>query len=94
MIEIQEKEGGVTLRVRVVPRASKTAFVGEIDGAAKIRIASPPVDGAANDELIRFLSKFLDVPRSVVEIIGGHTSKSKIIRVAGITADAVRTKLF
>ncbi len=92
MIEINERNGELTFRVRVVPRASKTAVAGELDGAVKIRIASPPVDGAANEELIRFLAKLLDVRRSDIEIIGGQTSKSKIVRVSGNSAEAVRGK--
>lgn len=92
MIEINERNGELTFRVRVVPRASKTAVAGELDGAVKIRIASPPVDGAANEELIRFLAKLLDVRRSDIEIIGGQTSKSKIVRVCGNSAEAVRGK--
>jgi hypothetical protein len=71
--------------VRVVPRASKSEIVGEYNGAFKIRIASPPVDGAANTELIRLLAKAFHVPRNSVEISLGQTSKIKKIRIAGIT---------
>ncbi len=55
MIQLTEKDGDLTFNVRVVPRASKSEIVGEHDGALKIRIASPPVDGAANAELIKKL---------------------------------------
>ncbi len=93
MIEIQERDGGVTLRVRVVPRASRSMIAGEIDGAVKIRIASPPVDGAANEELVRFLAKLLGVGRSSVQILAGQTSKNKIIGVSGISVELIRSKL-
>ncbi len=93
MIEIQERDGGVTLRVRVVPRASRSIIAGEIDGAVKIRIASPPVDGAANEELVRFLAKLLGVGRSSVQILAGQTSKNKIIGVSGISVELIRSKL-
>lgn len=72
--------------VRVVPRASKTAIVGEHDGALKVRVAAPPVEGAANAELMHFLSKQLGVPPRAVEIVGGHTSKTKVVRAAGAKA--------
>ena len=73
--------------VRVQPRASRSSVVGELDGALKIRLAAPPVDGAANEELIRFLAKLFDVPRGRVFIAAGQTSKHKMIRVEGISAE-------
>lgn len=89
MIEITEKDGALFFRVKAVPRASKSALAGEFDGAVKVRIASPPVDGAANDELVRFLAKTLGIPKSNVAIVGGASSKSKLIRVEGIGHDEV-----
>ena len=76
--------------VRVVPRASKSEIVGIHDGALKIRIASPPVDGAANTELIRLLAKQFGVPKSSVDIIAGMTSKTKRVSVAGASADVLK----
>jgi len=73
--------------VRVVPRASQTAVVGEHDGALKVRVAAPPVEGAANAELTRFLAKRLGVSAGSVEIVGGHTSKTKVVRAAGAQAE-------
>lgn len=61
MIKVTEKENSLIFAVRAAPRASKSEIVGEFDGALKIRIASPPVDGAANAELIKLLSKKLNV---------------------------------
>jgi len=80
-----EKEGAVIFDVRVVPRASKSEIIGEHDGALKVRIASPPVDGAANLELIRVLAKKLGVSRNDIEIISGGTSKNKRIRVTNLS---------
>lgn len=71
------------MTVRVVPRASQSEIVGEYDGALKIRLAAPPVDGAANAELIKVLAKFFEVPRNAVEILSGETSKTKQIRIFG-----------
>ena len=84
MTQFTEKEGNLIFDVRVVPRASKSEIVGEMDGALKIRIASPPVQGAANEELIKVLSKKFGVAKSAVEILSGQTSKQKQVRVGGI----------
>jgi uncharacterized protein (TIGR00251 family) len=86
VIQFTEKDGNLTFNVRVVPRTSNSEIVGEHDGALKIRLASPPVDGAANAELIKILSKKLDVPKSEVEIISGQTSKQKQVRINGINS--------
>lgn len=88
MINYVAKDNAVIFTVRVVPRASKSEIVGEHDGALKVRIASPPVDGAANAELIKLLAKTFSVPKSAVEIIGGQTSKTKQIRIADINAES------
>ena len=93
MIKLTAKDNHVTFAVRVQPRASQTAITGELDGALKIRLAAPPVDGAANEELIRWLAKFFEVARSHVEILSGETSKQKIIRVSGITVTIAEQKL-
>ena len=87
MIVYREEGGSLVFAVRVVPRASKTAAAGEHDGALKVRVAAPPVEGAANAELTRFLAKRLNVSASSVEIVGGHTSKSKVVRAAGAKAE-------
>lgn len=83
MIQFTEKDGNLIFDVRVAPRASKSEIVGEHDGALKIRIASPPVDGAANTELIRVLAKEFNVSKSAVEILKGQTSKTKQIKIIG-----------
>jgi len=84
VIQFTEKDGNLIFNVRVVPRASKSEIVGDLDGALKVRIASPPVNGAANAELIKVLSKKLNVAKNAVEIVGGQTSKQKLIRISGI----------
>ena len=92
-MEIVEKNGTVTFAVRAVPRASKSEIVGEHDGALKVRIASPPVDGAANAELIKLFAKVFKVSKSDVEIAAGQTSKAKHIRITGTTAEQVNAIL-
>ena len=87
MINLTEKSGAVIFNVRVVPRASKSEIVGELDGALKVRIASLPVDGAANAELVKLLSKAFGVSKSQVEIVGGQTSKSKQVKIVDLSAE-------
>jgi uncharacterized protein len=87
LINFTEKNGAIIFSARVVPRASRSEIVGAHDGALKVRIASPPVDGAANAELIKVLSKAFNVPKSEVEIVGGQTSKTKQIKIANLTAE-------
>jgi uncharacterized protein len=89
VIEFSEDHRGVTFTVRIVPRASTSEIIGDHDGALRIRIAAPPVEGAANRELIRLLAKRLKVPQNAVEIISGASSKNKIIRLKGVTANAL-----
>lgn len=91
MISVTEKSGGVIFTVRVIPRASRSEVVGEFEGAVKVRLTSPPVDGAANAELIKLFAKRFGVSRSSVEILSGETSKTKQIRIDGVTAEEVRS---
>ena len=90
IMSIQEGEGWVMLTVRVIPRSSRSEIVGEHDGAVKVRLSSPPVDGAANAELIKLFAKKLGVARSAVAIVSGETSKTKRLRVTGVTAGQLR----
>jgi uncharacterized protein (TIGR00251 family) len=90
VVECREADGAVTFRVRVAPRAARTAVAGEHDGALKVRVAAPPAGGAANAELTRFLARALGLAASAVEVLGGHTSKSKLVRARGATAEQVR----
>jgi uncharacterized protein len=86
MIEITEKNGAIVFRVRVVPRASKSEIVGSHEGALKIRLASPPADGAANAELVKLLAKAAGVSKSAVEILSGQTARTKQLKIEGVTA--------
>ena len=69
------------LTIRVVPNASKNEIVSRVGAEWKIRLAAPPVDGKANETLIRFLADEFDCAPSDIEIIKGHTSKTKIVDV-------------
>jgi len=76
----------LTFAVHVVPRASKSEIIGEHNGALKIRLAAPPVEGAANRELIRVLAKILKLPQNAVAIISGESSRRKVVRARGASA--------
>jgi len=86
MVSLTEKDGTVTFAVRVQPRASRSEVVGEVAGALKVRLAAPPVDGAANEELLRLLAKLFGVRRAQVEIITGTRGRQKVVRVRGRSA--------
>ncbi len=75
------------LTVRIQPRASRNGIVVMEGGGLKIRLTAPPVDGAANEALVRFLADVLSLPKSQVEIVTGHTSRDKIVRIAGISRE-------
>ena len=79
--------GGVLIAVQVQPRASRTEYAGRHGDALKIRIAAPPVDDAANEELVRFLARHLGVARSAITIRSGATGKRKRVRVEGIAVE-------
>ena len=93
MISIRDTPQGATFAVRVQPRARKNAIVGEIGDALKIALTAPPVEGRANEACIEFLAEFLKVPRSSVTIAAGETSRNKVIRIAGMSADELRRRL-
>lgn len=85
--------GGTRFRVRVQPRASATELAGAWQQALRVRLAAPPVDGEANDALIRFLARRLDVPRSAIRLVAGHTGRTKTVQVDGLVPAAVAARL-
>ena len=89
-IRVTESGGRVRFSVRVQPRASRSELAGEYGDALRIRLAAPPADGAANDELVSFLSNIFAVGRKSVRILAGETARSKLIEIEGITERAVR----
>jgi len=87
----KEAVESINLSIRIQPRASKNEITRMENGRLKIRLTAPPVDGAANEALIRLLAETLSVTKSHVEIVGGHTSRDKIVRISGVgKADAER----
>ena len=84
---------GVTLPVRVVPRAGRTALDGVVEGALRVRLAAPPVEGAANRALVEFLAELLGVPKRDIAIMRGERGRQKLVQVHGLTADELRQRL-
>jgi len=93
MIPLRESDGDVTFAVKVHPRAKKNAITGEVGDALKVSLTTPPIEGRANEACIEFLAKLLKAPRSSVTIASGQTSRNKVIRVAGISADELRNRI-
>jgi hypothetical protein len=93
MISILEASGGVAFMVKVHPRAKKNAITGELGDALKLSLTSPPVGGKANQACIDFFANLLEVPTSSITIASGETSRRKVIRVAGVSAAELRTRL-
>jgi len=93
MISLHESALGVSFAVKVQPRAKKNAILGEFDGAVKVSLAAPPVDGRANQACVDFFADLLNVPRSAVAIVSGETSRRKMVRVAGVSTQSVRCTL-
>ena len=92
-IEISETSGGILIPVQVAPRASKSQVVGPFGGALKVRLAAPPVDGAANSELIATLSRFFKVSKSSISIVRGHASKRKMIKITSVSIVSATEKI-
>ena len=92
-MSISEKAGVVRLDVYVQPRASRSEVVGEHGDAVKIRLAAPPVDGAANEELLRFLAKLVGTPAGNVSIAAGESSRRKTVALTGVSLDDVQSAL-
>ncbi len=85
----QASAGGVTIIVRVVPRASHSEVQGTQGDALKVRLQAPPVEGKANRALVEFLAERLDVAKSQISIVSGDTGRIKRVRIQGVTLERV-----
>jgi uncharacterized protein (TIGR00251 family) len=93
VILIHDTAQGATFAIKVHPRAKKDAITGEVGDALKVSLTSPPVDGRANEACINFFAKLLKVSRSSVTIAAGESSRNKVIRVSGLHAEEIRSRL-
>jgi uncharacterized protein (TIGR00251 family) len=90
---LREHEGGVSIEVRVAPRSSRSAIVGARDGALRVSLTAPPVEGEANAALIELLARTLSVPKRAVRILRGERGRQKIVAVDDLTVEQATTAL-
>lgn len=90
MIPFKEKPEGVFFQIKVLPRSSRCEMAGMHGEALKVKITAPPVEGKANDEIVRFLSRYLKVKAAQVSIVNGEHSHIKTIAVTGITGQQLQ----
>lgn len=93
MIAVRQTVAGVAFAVKIHPRAKRNAVTGEVGDALKVSLTAAPIDGKANDACIEFFANLLKVPRSSVTIAAGQTSRNKVIRVAGLSAEELEKRL-
>ena len=92
-LQVRDAPDGCTLPVRVHPGAKREAVTGTHDGALKISLTTPPTDGRANAALVAFVARRLGVSRGQVTLLTGASSRTKTLRIAGLTADEVERRL-
>jgi uncharacterized protein len=88
-LTVRGGDGSVRFAVRVQPRASRSEIAGLHGDSLKVRLAAPPVDGAANEALVELIADALGIGRRAVRIVSGQSSRSKVVEVEGVTAAAV-----
>jgi uncharacterized protein YggU (UPF0235/DUF167 family) len=80
------------IRVRLTPRGGLDRVDGVIDGMLRVRVAAPPVDGAANEALRRLLARELDVPRRAIDVVGGASSRVKTLAIDGLDVGSLEAR--
>jgi uncharacterized protein len=93
MIPIATTASGVTFKIKVHPRGKKNAINGTVGDALKVSVTAAPVDGRANQAIIKLFADFFAIPRSSVTIASGDTGRLKVIRISGMSAEDVRSTL-
>ena len=84
-IPFKKTKNGITIEVKVEPRSSPKGFVGVMENnVLKVKLTSPPVEGAANEQLIEIIAEELKVKRAQVKVIRGHSSKRKVVEISGV----------
>jgi uncharacterized protein (TIGR00251 family) len=91
LINYSIRDDELIFKIQVVPRSARSEVVGEHNGSLRIRVAAPPVEGAANDEVIRLLAKAFKVPRRAVTILTGHNARLKQVSIGGLPAILIET---
>jgi uncharacterized protein len=90
---LRAQPDGVWLAIKLQPRASANEIGAALGNELRVKVTAPPVDSAANEALVRLLAERLDCPRNCVELVRGQTSRHKVVKIRGMTAEEVGTKL-
>ncbi len=90
---IERTATGVRVRLHVQPRASRSELAGRHGDAIKVRLTAPPVDGAANEALLRFLALRLEVPRSALSLVAGESGRAKVVAIEAISSEDASRRL-
>lgn len=90
---VHQQADAVVLSIKVHPRASANEILGVFGNELRVRVTAPPVDAAANDALVRLLADTLNCPRNRIELVRGHTSRHKVVRIVGLKAETLLSKL-
>ena len=93
MVPVKETSEGVTFTVKVHPRARKNAVTGVMGDALKLAVTAPPVEGRANEAVIEFFADLFEISRASVTITSGATGRRKVVRVSGLSKQAIEQKL-
>jgi len=93
MISLKESKKGLTFDIQVIPHASRAEIAGEQDGALKMRVTAPPVEGAANEACIKLLASELGLKKSQMEISSGLKSRKKAVRIKNISKSELTLKM-
>lgn len=91
-LHLTERADGVVIPVRVTPRGGRSAIEGISDGVLQVRLAAPPVEGAANTALLALLAAALHVPKSTLSLASGARSRQKLVQIRGLNGDEVRQR--
>jgi uncharacterized protein len=92
--KLHNGKSGAALAVRVTPRSARNEIAGVLDdGTVKVRLTAPPVEGKANEALVRFLADVLDVATSKIEIVAGETGRDKLVTVLDLDAETVNQRI-
>lgn len=89
---IRTTDAGIVIDLKIIPRARRSELGGVRDERLVVRLAAPPVDGAANQALIEFLADLFERPRRAIRLLSGETSRTKRVEIQGVTLEYARTR--
>ena len=89
----QDHPEGVVIKVKVQPRASRNRIAGVLGDTLKVTLTAPPVDGAANAACIDFFSTLLQIPKHRIEIMSGHTGRTKLLKLYNVKSAEIKEKI-